>query len=194
MPRSDQIWAQDHRQPMNTVHVTAEQTMVWFDKSKKSWKMGRRPGSPFGQEDKTYWTFGWFTDSTTTQYRLLLFFWGKGRFVTKSWQIQGAYLFCVGLLTVDTVKSQQKHSIPRTPNSIKGSSSLLITSFSEVYVIGLSHRLGTLVMTQVGSLSLGLGHCWEEISILKEIYWCHTFYTAYFSKFTKNRTAAIHFW
>ena len=41
---------------------------VWFDISNKSWKMGSRPGSPFGHEDKAPWTslifhFGGFTDS-----------------------------------------------------------------------------------------------------------------------------------
>ena len=41
---------------------------MWFDKSKKSWKMGSRPGSSFGLDDKATWTswmfnFGGFTDS-----------------------------------------------------------------------------------------------------------------------------------
>ena len=78
-------------------------TWVWFDKSKKSWKMGRS-GSPFGLEDKASWTSWMLEDLQTlhiptnnklevwTQYRLLLsllggYFssfkkiWGKGRFV-----------------------------------------------------------------------------------------------------------------
>ena len=29
---------------------------MWLDKSKKSWKMGSWPGSPFGLEDKAPWT------------------------------------------------------------------------------------------------------------------------------------------
>ena len=41
---------------------------VWFDKSINSWKMGSRPGSPFGLEGKAPWTswmfnYGGFTDS-----------------------------------------------------------------------------------------------------------------------------------
>ena len=45
---------------------------VWFDNSKKSWKMDSGPGSPFGQEDKAPWTswmfnFGGFTDSPHLQ-------------------------------------------------------------------------------------------------------------------------------
>ena len=34
------------------INLTITPTGVWFDKSKKSWKMGSRPGSPFGLEDK----------------------------------------------------------------------------------------------------------------------------------------------
>ena len=91
------------------LNISFQSVSKWFDKSQISWKSG--PGSPFGQEDKAPWTscmfnFRGFTDSphphqqeTTAldtiqltsffplvaTFLLSRQFWGKGRFVKKSW-------------------------------------------------------------------------------------------------------------